>query len=427
MKTVAIIGAGAGGLSVLWKIKQSTLSPLRVIVLDPDPEGIIHRNWCQWVKPDERMPYHSSAWSKVRCRTPRGTYDHQSHDWLYVRTTGGDYRAYVDGYDAGTHQIEWSMAEVLQVRNVAGEQAPFTSYSNDSNQGQGYNQNTVQPSDALNTSTRSKPYQIVTNQGSFEADMVFSSRPTRTQTPRLWQHFHGWHVEVDRPTFDPSRVTLMDFDVPQLADSVTFFYVLPYSERSALVECTVFSSHVWDTPRYESYLNDYLLDRFGISQANILQQSVETGQIPMDTEHQATAASNGLITMRNSITNNQFTHGYWPIGAEAGAIKPSTGYAFTRIQAMASHLVRSWESGGYPMPLPPRSSRFRWYDALLLGIIRERPEQVVSIFDRLFRHVPIDRTFRFLDERSNLVDEAGIFMHLPKRPFLRQACKHVIP
>jgi len=259
--------------------------------------------------------------------------------------------------------------------------------------------------------------------------MVFSSRPTRSLTPRLWQHFHGWHIEVDRPVFDPTRVTLMDFDLPQQADGVTFFYVLPYSERSALVECTVFSSQVWEPSRYESYLNHYLLDRFGIDAAQIVHHSVETGQIPMDTEPgtaQAAGAQNKPKNMRNSIANNLNTHGYWTIGAEAGAIKPSTGYAFTRIQAMATHLIHTWQTQGTPGSLPSTSSRFRWYDALLLGIIREHPHQVVTIFDRLFRHVPIDRTFRFLDERSSLADEAGIFLRLPKVPFLRQACKNVI-
>jgi lycopene beta-cyclase len=392
MKTVAIIGAGAGGLSILWKIKQSSLAPLHILVFDPDPDGIAQRNWCQWVKPQERMPYHGSAWHGIRCRTPRGSYDHVSREWLYVRTTGGDYRKFIEHYDAGAHRIEWHTAKVQHVWELPDKQRQ----------------------------------QVVTDQGTYEVDMVFNSRPTQVLNPRLWQHFHGWHIEVDAPIFDPTRVTLMDFDVPQLGDGVTFFYVLPYSERSALVECTVFSSQIWEKEQYEAYLKDYLLDRFGIAHGDLVRHTIETGQIPMDTSKWTDPKKKPVSNLEQQSRVNSNSPTYWSVGAEAGAIKPSTGYAFTRIQAMASHLIHTWETKGYPEALPLPSRRFRWYDALLLGIIRERPDQVVTIFDRLFCHIPIDRTFRFLDEGSSLADEVGIFWHLPKRTFLRQACKHVI-
>jgi lycopene beta-cyclase len=74
----------------------------------------------------------------------------------------------------------------------------------------------------------------------------------------LWQHFSGVEIETDREIFDDEIFNLMDFDCDQ-KDSVHFFYTLPYSRTSALVETTWISDLNDPTLKdYDSQLKDYI-------------------------------------------------------------------------------------------------------------------------------------------------------------------------
>ncbi|MEC7278744.1 MAG: lycopene cyclase family protein, partial [Candidatus Thermoplasmatota archaeon] len=74
-----------------------------------------------------------------------------------------------------------------------------------------------------------------------DADLVFDSRPPRSSSNAMLQHFHGLEVEIDRPAFDDSTAILMDFRVDQ-SHGMHFIYLLPFSKTRALVESTIFST-----------------------------------------------------------------------------------------------------------------------------------------------------------------------------------------
>jgi len=337
-------------------------------MIEPDPSSIEHRNWCQWVPIGQLSAYHTSAWSSIKTRTPRGTYTSRASQWVYARTTGGVYRSEVERLPSH-HQVDWVQAHVVGIDYDKGSDK------------------------ALVTSTS----------GLIEADVAFSSVHREPVDSSLWQHFHGWEVEADRDVFDPDCATLMDFDVDQVSDGVVFMYVLPYNARRALVECTAFSPAAWDVARYERYVKDYLEKEFSLVDGNYVRTAEETGRIPMRLD-----ARVGAINPKT-----------WPIGSVANTIKPSTGYAFSRIQHACSHIVDSWERTGIPA-LPERSAgRFAWYDKLMLDIIDREPELMVPVFDRLFKGNSIDNVFTFLDEKSSLAQDARMFMKLPKKPFLK--------
>jgi lycopene beta-cyclase len=367
-KSVVIAGAGAGGLSLLRQMKASALEPLHITVIESDPSSIELRNWCQWVPVDGLSDYHTSAWSSIKTRTPQGTYISKATQWIYARTTGGAYRTEVERLPSH-HRVDWVQAHVSSI---------------------GYDQ-------------ASDMAMVTSDAGDFKADFAFTSVHREQAGSPLWQHFHGWEVEVDRDVFDPGCATLMDFDVEQVADGVVFMYVLPHNARRALVECTAFSPAAWDVALYERHLQAYLEKEFGLMEGGYTRAFVETGRIPMRLD-----APMGAINPKT-----------WPIGSLANTIKPSTGYAFTRIQDACRHMVHTWERTGRPA-LPEQSAgRFGWYDKLMLDIIDREPELMVPVFDRLFKGNTIDEVFTFLDEKSTLAQDARMFMKLPKKPFLK--------
>ncbi len=229
------------------------------------------------------------------------------------------------------------------------------------------------------------------------ARWVFDSRFHRRTLPHaLEQHFHGWVVRTEADAFQPAAATWLDFRVDDAAvPGTAFFYLLPFSPREALVELVTLGA-VDAAP----FLERYLARHHGVSTYEIVDE--EAGVSPMTA--QRFAWREGRRVRR--------------IGVGAGRLKPSTGYALTRIVTDAARIVRSLERDGHPMIAPERSWTFALLDALLLEVWRATPEAIPGVFAALLSKNPIDRVLRFLDERATLLEIARLGWSLPKRPFL---------
>ena len=216
----------------------------------------------------------------------------------------------------------------------------------------------------------------------------------------LLQHFRGWRIRTSTAMFDADVATMMDFRVDQ-SDGVCFVYVLPYAQNEALVECTVFSAAVWDAEQYEVRLRAYIADIIGAS------------------DYEVEATEIGIIPMTDRMPQRLHGESWIGIGTAGGLTKPTTGYTVARCVRDAEHMMMSYKRTGVfsVPPLPP--GRFRWYDQLLLRIIRDEPHEVPRILWTLFSRNPVEKILRFLDEGTSLTDEVKIFWSLPWRPFLR--------
>jgi lycopene beta-cyclase len=153
--------------------------------------------------------------------------------------------------------------------------------------------------------------QIISTQQVYEASWVFNSIPFQPPQAEkdIWlkQHFFGYFLETETNAFDPDEVTFMDFNTPY---ENAFFYILPLSPTSALVEFTVFSASIWSENIYKQQLHDYLKERKGIEQYTI--NEIEKGVIPM--------TSYVFPKMENERVIN--------IGTRGGMTKPTTGYTY---------------------------------------------------------------------------------------------------
>jgi lycopene beta-cyclase len=223
----------------------------------------------------------------------------------------------------------------------------------------------------------------------------------RTQASiSLLQHFRGWRIRTSESVFDTNVATMMDFRVDQ-NDGVCFVYVLPYADNEALVECTVFSSAVWDSELYEVRLRSYIKDIIGA------------------TDYDVRATEVGTIPMTDRVPERQHGPSWIAIGTAGGLTKPTTGYTVARCVRDAESMMRSYQSTGVFSVPPALPGRFRWYDRLLLRIIRDEPHEIPRILWTLFSRNPIEQILRFLDEGTSISDEVKIFWSLPWRPFLR--------
>lgn len=222
------------------------------------------------------------------------------------------------------------------------------------------------------------------------------------RTIRLLQHFKGWIIETDKPSFKSSEATMMDFRVHQL-HGTTFAYVLPFSETTALVEYTLFTKELLLKEQYDAELKEYISQYLGIGNYKVIEE--EFGVIPM--------------------TNERFDFGSngWQIGTAGGQTKASTGYTFQFIQKQSQQITDCLIGGKNLNFLPGTAKRFRFYDNTFLHILYHDKLPGRKIFTRLFKKNKPQQVLKFLDNESSLAEELKIISTLPTLPFLKAALK----
>ncbi|MEM7606850.1 MAG: lycopene cyclase family protein [Myxococcota bacterium] len=206
----------------------------------------------------------------------------------------------------------------------------------------------------------------------------------------LWQGFVGAVVETDAPRFNPHCAILMDFAMDGAEDYesglIAFRYVLPFSERRALIEETVFAA---DETRAAPAALGGRLSRWRARLGKHTVSRRESGLLPM------------------FLMDGEAPAGVTPIGLRAGAAKASTGYAFDFIQRHSRALVADRHAS------IPRISRAGFLDAVLLRELRRRPESGPRFFRQLFERMNPDSLARFLTERSTLWEDLAMMASVP--------------
>lgn len=227
------------------------------------------------------------------------------------------------------------------------------------------------------------------------------------QFTRLLQHFKGYLIETPVAAFDPDAVTFMDYRLDQKGET-RFVYVLPFSQNRALVEFTVFSPALCEPEVYDAELKRYIHEFLKISDFRIEEQ--EFGVIPMS-DYPFTPTAEGRVIH---------------IGTAGGFVKASSGYAFKRTQRKLRAFADAWEKTGAPNPTLLRSSwRFRFYDSVMLRVLKENAVSGSEFFTGLFQKLPAALVLRFLDEDSTFADDIQLLGAPPTWPFFKTALKQI--
>jgi lycopene beta-cyclase len=246
---------------------------------------------------------------------------------------------------------------------------------------------------------------IHTDKGHLKARMVFDGRNNPEEHSgqhHMLQHYMGQRIRAPSPVFDPDTLILMDFDVSQ-HDGITFVYLLPFTRTEALLEPTIFSRFPLEPDAYTVIIREYLMERFGIDEREVLFK--EQGVIPMTADLASFARAGRIV----------------PIGTAAGTIKGSTGYGFLAIQRWSRLVVESL-CGNRNRQLPsPRSQMASFLDRVFLSFLETYPDRTPDVFFNLSRRVPANRLIRFLSDQATAVDVASVVMSMPKATFFQQA------
>jgi lycopene beta-cyclase len=101
-------------------------------------------------------------------------------------------------------------------------------------------------------------------------------------------------------------------------------------------------------------------------------------------------------------------------GIGVGAARPSTGYAFKRIQQWANHCAKGILLKGNVEQFSSNSALLTWMDNIFLRAIRENPSLAPMLFMSLARGVHPDSLLRFLTDIPSKRDLLAIIWSLPK-------------
>ena len=361
-------GAGASATLLLMNMeKQGLLKDKKILILDPDAKDDNDKTYCFWAEQNQQLTEScrhliSHQWEEVSVNRNKQEsllpkkYFHISGIDVYK-----ELKRIINQYHL--QRIQSSVVELISIENGV---------------------------------------KVITDTNIWESSFVFDSRPPKylplqNDDAHLLQSFIGYVITTDVPIANINCVDLMDFNVEQLG-ATQFVYVLPLGAGKTLVELTRFGLASLTPPEANPVLDLYITQRFG----NYQILHTEIGCIPMSTAAISVETIPGVI----------------PIGGRAGAVKPSTGYAFKNMFSHGERLADSLKRN-----LPPAvitdSSRFRFYDRLLLLILSKQPSLGKPIFEALFKKNEAKNVFKFLDEKTTLIQDIRIFLTLPMQPFLK--------
>ncbi|XWW46060.1 lycopene cyclase [Fibrella sp. USSR17] len=364
-----IAGGGMSGLSLAYYLTLSKLRDRSVLIIDKEPKNTNDRTWCFWergIGPFEPILFRK--WDTVDFYGTTLSGSLNIGDYQYKMLRGIDFYDHIRTHLANFPNVEFRQGTINRLKDTADG---------------GF---------------------LIVDDEPIIADFIFdSTHPLNLRNPdnhNLLQHFKGWVITTEKPCFDVKRPRMMDFRVAQEGDC-RFLYVLPFNEKTAMVEYTIFNDHLLAPEAYETSLRAYI-DQF-LDTGTYQISETEFGVIPMSDEPALENPAAHIVR----------------IGTSGGYTKPSTGYTFQRTQRYLRELVNMLVATGRP------ERRRSWFtepfkgllDSVLLNVLQNKRHPADDIFTRLYERNPPARIFRFLDEDTSLWEDLRIMSTVPLAPF----------
>ncbi|MGK0378402.1 MAG: lycopene beta-cyclase [Patiriisocius sp.] len=374
-----ITGSGCAGLSLLYRIlKDPILNTKKILVLDKTEKTTNDRTWCYWETGKGLFePIVTHEWKELEFLTSDVTRRFKLEQYSYKMIKGIDFYNLVLNFSKKFKNVTFKYESVKQIQ------------------------------------TENHCAFVETESNKYAAEYVFNStklfNPEINTKNSLLQHFEGWVITTEKPSFNDEVGTLMDFRLNQ-EHGATFMYVLPTSAKEALVEYTLFSEKVLDKDQYKVALENYIKDYLRIEDYEIKHK--EFGIIPM--------------SLANFSRNPNSEKRIINIGTAGGFTKASSGYTFQFIQKNTKKIITNLRKGNYPNPkLTFRDKMFQWYDRTLLEVIISERMTGKEIFSIMFKKLSPEKILAFLGNESSFKDDIEIMNSLPKTPFLMAGLKQL--
>jgi lycopene beta-cyclase len=356
---IAIIGGGSAGITLATKLKH-----LNAVVVEPKTPEERDVSWALWATADTQKDLEAATkgrWNQWRLVDDKCEIIHKSDHYHYTSLCSADY----------LRECEKKLPENISLIRDSAD-------------------NILGSGSGGTFSAAGKTYY---------ADHIFDSRPAQMDKTGLKQHFLGIEIRTKEPILDSKTATLMDFRVDQ-SRGLHFIYALPYSEGRMLIESTMISTTLEPRDWYKQAIDQWLQQQ-SIDIKEVVRE--EYGVIPM---HETTQKDKSLAR----------------IGTSSGAVRLSSGYAFTYIQAQINQLATNIEKGEFRVP-QGISGTINRLDKIYNRVLLAEPTMGVALMMKTADALDADGFSRFMLGKATIKDWLKVIFAMPKIPFLRQVFK----
>ncbi|WP_435354701.1 lycopene cyclase family protein [Emticicia sp. SJ17W-69] len=366
-----ICGGGMAGLSLAYYLKTSTLAHQSILIIEPQEKDKNDRTWAFWeshINTFENILF--KKWSSVRFGDAAGnTQVLDIGNYQYKLLRGIDFYNFVIGELNKLGNIQWVKDSV----NSINEDSNFAT--------------------------------VITQNGArFQSNYVFDStyklKLTNKNNHNLLQHFKGYVIQTDKPTFNPDLPDMMNFGIEQ-HNECRFMYVLPFDEYTTIIEYTLFTERLLEKKEYDIELKKYISEKLQLENYQILEEEF------------------GIIPMSDEATNEFPSKHVIRIGTAGGYTNPATGYTFQNTQKRLKRIVESLEKTGSPLIKDTWfKKRFLFYSSVLLNVLEKKRIPAADVFARLYERNSPSQIFKFLDGETNFWEEIKIMYSTEKPKFI---------
>ncbi len=379
---IVIVGGGLSGLTLALHLCEKKFSHLKILVLERRSAYARDRTWSYWAHESDRPHIYQSSERKVWHEWSLALGDHTTR----CSAPGWSYRS-LDA-DAVYRQATHAIAQCPWVDLKLG----------------------VRVSSDLSSLTRqpvldNKLVNWVDADGNKNQARARWTLDARGRIPGyrnevltgFSQHFVGREVEADTPVFNENCVELMHFQTD--ARGLHFQYLLPYDSHRALIEDT------W------------------ISRADL---AVDYAQAIEETLQRRwpTARFETLFEERGHLALQSPTDLGLRLGAAAGLLRPSTGYAFCATLAHCAQ-VADWfalrPESSLSFPQAAQAGVDAWMDKVLFDAMEQDWRRAPAYFLRMFERCEPDALLQFLRGPASWAQRLRVMRALPTLPFARAA------
>ncbi len=394
-----IIGGGCSGLSLAAALCRLAVQPEhvpRTLIIEPRSRYTNDRSWCFWAQADHsnqaRRESHGSqtvdmAVDLIAKSWPSWEFSAESVSHRHASDKGWNYH-YVTSirfYEQVEEQLAQNPKITLLKSTLVSEVKPVEDRLE-----------LVLESGSDVTESASR---VVT------AGQIVDTRiPAQVDvgSAMLKQVFFGLEVRLESPhRLDDVARVMKDMRVDN--EGFMFDYVLPLDRHTLLVEFTRFAAKSLPAESLRPDALESLRRVCGDASFQIVRE--ECGVIPMGLSGSAVPTDPRWI--------------YTGLGV--GAARPSTGYAFKRIQRWAEICAEGILKEGKAQGFPPDRALLMWMDKVFLRTIASNPALAPQLFMSLASKVSADRLLRFLTDQPGMQDLLAVMLALPKLPLIRCA------
>lgn len=406
MNDLVILGGGCAGLSLAMRLARLGEKCPITTIIESRARYENDRTWCFWASIATRQ--HNTSRDSI------DTHEWVSHQWSSVMLKDDVEKVCIDCADRPYQMLESSIF-YEKAQKIIAQNSRIT---------------LLFDTDVIKAPIKHNDvWHIQDKHQAFLTKYIVDTRPNnavKTSDSLMWQSFLGQEVTCETDVFNTDCATLMDFSSNHIAKAITpnehvaFTYILPITSKRALVEATVFAKNQLTRQDLAKSLVDAISS---VTQKKAIKvQRTEYGVLPM-----------GLKNYElNQEHKKDFSHylnhdkTYIKAGLFFGGARPSSGYAFMRIQRWAESCTHAIASGGLPIGHKPDSTWLNWMDSMFLKVMLKEPSLAHTLFLAMFKKVNASSMVRFLSDNAEIKDYILIILALPPLPFLKQVFRQML-